>query len=180
LRRKTESWKFNLREAETTLMKTIVIGLGNPILTDDGVGVLVAYEVSKILALQDRNDIDVTEASVGGIRLMELMVGFNRAILVDAIISSNGSSPGTIHKMSLDDLMDISPTQHSASAHDTSISTALDMGKELGLKLPDEIVIFAIEVENIIDFNENPTTGVAKAIPRVTKSVLDEIEKNSN
>ena len=161
-------------------MKTIVIGLGNPILTDDGVGVLVAYEVSKILALQDRNDIDVTEASVGGIRLMELMVGFNRAILVDAIISSNGSSPGTIHKMSLDDLMDISPTQHSASAHDTSISTALDRGKELGLKLPEEIVIFAIEVKNIIDFNENPTSGVAKAIPLATKSVLDEIEKYSD
>ena len=175
--RKSKSWKFNLREAEIKLMKTIVIGLGNPILTDDGVGVLVAYEVSKILALQNRNDINVTEASVGGIRLMELMVGFNRAILVDAIISSNGSSPGTIHKMSLDDLMDISPTQHSASAHDTSLITALAMGRKLGLSLPDEIVIFAIEVENIIDFNENPTTGVAKAIPHATKSVLDEIEK---
>ena len=162
------------------LMKTIVIGLGNPILTDDGVGVLVAYEVSKILALQKRNDIEVTEASVGGIRLMEHMVGFNRAILVDAIISSNGSSPGTIHKMSLDDLMDISPTQHSTSSHDTSLTTALAMGGRLGLLLPDEIVIYAIEVENIIDFNENPTSGVAKAIPLATKSVLDEIEKYSN
>jgi hydrogenase maturation protease len=162
------------------LMKTIVIGLGNPILTDDGVGVLVAYEVSKILALQNRNDVEVTEASVGGIRLMELMVSFNRAILIDAIISSNGISPGRICKMSLDDLREISPTQHSASAHDTSITTALDMGRELGLKLPDEIVIFAIEVENICDFNENPTPDVAKAIPRATKSVLDEIGKYSN
>jgi len=156
-------------------MKTIVIGLGNPILTDDGVGVLVAYEVSKILTLQNRNDIDVTEASVGGIRLMELMIGFSRAILVDAIISSNGSSPGTIHKMSLDDLMDISPTQHSASSHDTSFPTALTMGRKLGLNLPDEIVIFAIEVENIIEFNETPTQKVAQAIPRVTKAVLDAI-----
>lgn len=161
------------------LMKTIVIGLGNPILTDDGVGVLVAYEVSKILALQNRNDVDVTEASVGGIRLMELMVGFNRAILIDAIISINGSSPGRIRKMSLADLSEISPTQHSASSHDTSLTTALDLGRKLGLKLPEEIVIFAIEVENIIDFSENPTTGVAKAIPRATKSVLDEIEKYS-
>ena len=160
-------------------MKTIVIGLGNPILTDDGVGVLVAYEVSKILALQNRNDIDVTEASVGGIRLMELMVGYNRAILVDAIISSNGNSPGTIQKMSLDDLMDISPTQHSASSHDTSLTTALAMGKKLGLKLPDDIVIFAIEVENINEFNENPTPKVAQAIPQVTKAVLNAMDNKA-
>jgi len=174
--RESKFLKFFLREAEIGLMKTIVIGLGNPILTDDGVGVLVAYEVSKILALQNRNDVDVTEASVGGIRLMELMVGFNRAILVDAIISSNGCPPGTIHKMSLDDLTNISPTQHSASSHDTSLITALAMGRKLGLSLPDKIVIFAIEVENIIDFNENPTPKVAQAIPHVTEAVLEVID----
>jgi hydrogenase maturation protease len=78
--------------------------------------------------------------------------------------------------MSLDDLMDISPTQHSASSHDTSLTTALAMGRKLGLKLPDEIVIFAIEVENIIEFNETPTQKVAQAIPRITKAVLDAID----
>ena len=54
-------------------MKTLVIGLGNPILTDDGVGVKVAYAVDDALASGGRNGVTVSEASVGGLRLMEMM-----------------------------------------------------------------------------------------------------------
>jgi hydrogenase maturation protease len=155
-------------------MKTIVIGLGNPILTDDGVGVKVAYELERILATRHPQLADVTEASAGGLRLMELMIGYDRAIIVDAF--TNGSkTPGKMHRMTLDDLRDISPTQHSASAHDTTLVTALDAGKALGMHLPDEVVIFAIEVENVIDFSDEPTTAVAAAIPGVVTAVLNEL-----
>ena len=157
-------------------MKTLVIGLGNPILTDDGVGVKVAYEVERTLASTNHNDIVVTEASVGGLRLMELMIGYDRVILVDAIIKQNGNKPGTIHHMTLDDLRSISPTQHSASAHDTSLVTALEMGWQMGLHLPTEFSIYAIEVENVIEFSDQPTAAVAGAIPKVTAAVLAELQ----
>ena len=157
------------------MIRTLIVGLGNPILTDDGVGVKVAYEVEQALASVDRPDITVTEASVGGLRLMELLIGYDRAIIVDALLGSNGNPPGTIHHMTLDDLRHISPTQHSACAHDTSLVTALDLGHEMGLHLPDEISIYAVEVENVIDFSEQPTPAVAKAIPLVTAEVLAEI-----
>ena len=154
-------------------MKTLIIGLGNPILTDDGVGVKVAYALEDILA-DSRPDVVVTEASAGGLRLMELMLGYDRAIIVDAF--TNGSNtPGKMHRMTLDDLRDISPTQHSASAHDTTLVTALDAGKALGMHLPDEVVIYAIEVENVIDFSEEPTTAVAAAIPGAVTAVLHEL-----
>ena len=154
-------------------MKILVIGLGNPILTDDGVGVKVAYALEDILA-DSRPDVVVTEASAGGLRLMELMLGYDRAIIVDAF--TNGSNtPGKMHRMTLDDLRDISPTQHSASAHDTTLVTALDAGKALGMHLPDEVVIYAIEVENVIDFSEEPTTAVAAAIPGAVTAVLHEL-----
>jgi hydrogenase maturation protease len=156
-------------------MKTIIIGLGNPILTDDGVGVKVAYEVEKALRLQSPiSDLYVTEASAGGLRLMELMLGYDRAIIVDAF--TNGSNtPGKMHRMTLDDLRAVSPTQHSASAHDTTLVTALDAGKALGMHLPDEVVIFAIEVENVIDFSDEPTTAVAAVIPGAVTAVLHEL-----
>ena len=157
--------------------KTIIVGLGNPILTDDGVGVKVAYQIESSLADHKPHNLIITEASVGGLRLMELLEGFDRAIIIDAIQTNNGHKPGEIFKMNLDDLRRISPTQHSSSAHDTSLVTALDAGKALGMKLPDEIVIFAVEVTNILDFNENPTPAVARAIPVVTKMVLDIINK---
>jgi hydrogenase maturation protease len=157
-------------------MKTIVIGLGNPILTDDGVGVLVAYQVANHLATKKPiPDVKVTEASVGGLRLMELMNGYDRAILIDALKLKNDNNPGRIHRMTLDDLKLISPTQHSASAHDTSLVTALEAGQLLGMYMPDEIIIFAIEVENIIDFSDQPTQLVAEAIPSVTTAVLNEL-----
>ncbi len=154
--------------------KTIVIGLGNPILTDDGVGVKVAYAVEEALAGARRDDVTVTEASVGGLRLMELMEGYDRAVLVDAI-TGDTPHPGTIHTMTLGDLCAISPTQHSASAHDTTLVTAFEAGRCLGIELPETVTIYAVEVENIIDFSETPTPAVAEAIPRVTAAVLKDI-----
>lgn len=156
-------------------MQTLVIGLGNPILSDDGVGVRVAYAVERALGPKAGGEITVTEASVGGLRLMEMMIGYDRVILVDAILGSNGNGPGTIHRMTLDDLRTISPTQHSASAHDTSLVTALEMGRRMGLHLPTEISIYAIEVVNVLDFSEEPTPAVAEAIPEATAAVLAEL-----
>jgi hydrogenase maturation protease len=156
-------------------MKTLVIGLGNPILTDDGVGVKVAYEIEKELVDEMREYVDVTEVSAGGLRLMEAMIGYDRVILIDALLHKNGNQPGKISRMTLDDLRRISPTQHSASAHDTTLVTALDAGRELGLSLPDDIIIFAIEVENVMDFSEEPTPDVASAIPKVKDAILADL-----
>ena len=156
-------------------MKTLVIGLGNPILTDDGVGVKVAYQIEKELGDEMRENVDVTEVSAGGLRLMEAMVGYDRVILIDALLHKNGNQPGKISRMTLDDLRRISPTQHSASAHDTTLVTALDAGRELGLSLPDDIIIFAIEVENVMDFSEEPTPDVASAIPKVKDAILADL-----
>ena len=157
-------------------MSILVIGLGNPILTDDGIGVIIANQVEKSLTEHEKQAITVTEASVGGLRLMELMVGFQSVILIDAIISQNGQKPGTFRKFNLDDLRSISPTQHSASAHDTNLITALEAGRLIGLDLPEDITIFAIEVENVLDFSDQPTPAVAESVCPVTSAVLRELK----
>lgn len=154
-------------------MKTLVIGLGNPILSDDGIGVRIAYEVLK--ELPEVNHIEVTEVSVGGLTLMESMIGYDRVILIDAI-QLNDPRPGCIHRMSLDDLREISPTQHSASPHDTTLVTALEMGRQIGLNLPQEIIIYAIEVVNTLDFGEELTPAVAAAIPEATEAIIKELQ----
>jgi len=157
-------------------MKTLVVGLGNPILTDDGVGVKVAYAVEEALGSNIPENITITEASVGGLRLMELMIGYDRVILIDAIMTQNGHEYGFIHQMSLEDLRHITPTEHSSSAHDTSVITALDAGESLGLHLPKEFEIIAVEVENVMDFSDEPTPAVAEAIPKVTTLVLNALQ----
>jgi hydrogenase maturation protease len=153
--------------------KTLVLGLGNPILTDDGVGVLVAENVRT--RLPKDTHIDVTEVSVGGLTLMETMIGYDRVILIDAFQHLEENSPGVVHRMSLEDLRSISPTQHSVSPHDASLVTAMETGQRMGLPLPDEVTIFAIEVENVMDFSDQPTPAVAAVIPEVTEAGLAEL-----
>lgn len=160
-------------------MKTLIIGLGNPILTDDGVGVLVARAVSNVLDETLTQQVTVTEACVGGLRLMEMMVGCDRVILIDALVCEP-SQPGAISRLTLDDLRAMSPTQHTASAHDTTLTTALTTGKRMGLHLPREVIIFAVAVENVFDFSDCPTPAVRKAIPEVTKAVLSELKFGSS
>lgn len=157
------------------MKKILVIGLGNPILCDDGVGVRIAYEVEQRLNPRERASISVTEASAGGLRLMEMMIGFDRVILVDAILSKDKSRPGEIHRLTADDLRNISPTQHSTCAHDTSLITALDLGQEMGLPLPQEITIYAVEVANVTDFGEQLTAEVAEAVPRTAAVILADL-----
>jgi len=147
-------------------VKTLIIGLGNPIITDDSVGLRVAAEVARQLA--DRPDVDVTEDYWGGLRLMERMAGYDRAIVIDAIKS--GRPPGTIHRLTPYDI----PTQRSASAHDVNLPTALEFGRTAGLALPENhnIVLVAVEADDVTTFGERCTPAVEAAIPAAVREVL--------
>ena len=158
-------------------MKTLIIGLGNPILTDDGVGVKVAYQLENRIDLNSHPDLTITEASAGGLRLMEAMLGYDLVVLIDAyFLKPDQTNPGKIHKLSLDDLRSVTPTQHSTSAHDTSLVTALDAAEKMGYQIPQKFMIYAVEVENILDFSETPTPAVADAIPIVTEMIIKDLD----
>lgn len=147
-------------------MKTLVLGLGNPILRDDAVGLLVAEQIRPLLAGQA--DIEVGVDYWGGLRLMERMVGFDRAIVIDAIRS--GAEPGTLQILSPGEL----PTQRSSSAHDVNLLTALKLGRQAGAVLPvnERITLLAIEAVDTTNFGEELTPEVAAAIPEAIQTVL--------
>lgn len=153
--------------------KTLVLGLGNPILSDDGVGVHAAVAVQR--ALPPHACVAVEEACVGGLALMESMVGYDRVILIDAFIRGEGPA-GTIQRLDLDELRQLSPTQHQASAHDTTLVTALETGRRIGLSLPEQITIFAVAVDNVTDFSSRMTPAVARALPAIVQAVLAELD----
>ncbi|MBN2474646.1 MAG: hydrogenase maturation protease [Pirellulales bacterium] len=148
-------------------MKTLVLGLGNPIVTDDSVGLRVAAELKPLLT--GRPEIEIGEDYWGGLRLMERLVGYDRAIVVDAICT--GAKPGTIHRLTPDAV----PTQRSASAHDVNLPTALEFGRRAGVHLPanEDILLVGIEAEDILSFGETCTPAVEAAIPRAVHTVLE-------
>lgn len=151
-------------------MRTLVLGLGNPILTDDGVGI---YVVRGVAARCQQNDVAFAEASVGGLRLLDALAGCERVIIVDAIQTRDGK-PGEIYRICLDDLP---VSLHSGSTHDLSLPGALALGRGAGLALPadKDVVIVAIEVEDVVTFGEACTSAVAAAIPRAVEMVLAEL-----
>ena len=152
-----------------TPSRTVIIGLGSPLLSDDRVGLCVAQQLAVRLA--GRVDVEVREDYRGGLDLMESLAGFGRAIIVDAIIT--GAEPGTIHRLSPEDI----PTQKTATAHDVNLPTALELGRRMGVALPpaDAVVLFGIEAADVLTFAEQCTPAVEAAIPRVIEMVLAEL-----
>jgi hydrogenase maturation protease len=149
-------------------MKTLVVGLGNPILGDDGVGWKVVEEVEKRLAPD--SPVDFECLSLGGLGLMERMIGYQRVILVDAFASDNQS--GAIMVLKLNDLPNYSAF-HTASAHDTSLQNAIALGRTMGAQLPDDVDIVGIATNCIHDFSEELSPSVAEAVQFAAKIVID-------
>lgn len=151
-------------------MKTLILGLGNPLVRDDSVGLRVVWEVKRLVA--DRPDVEVDEDYWGGLRLMERMVGYQRAIVVDAIVT--GAAPGTIHRLTPHGIA----TQKSASSHDVNLPTALKFGRQAGLALPadEDIMLVGIEAEDILTFGDDCTPAVQAAIPLAVRDVLAALE----
>ena len=147
--------------------KTLILGLGNPILTDDGVGI----HVVRAVAARGRCDgVTLAEVSVGGLRLLDTLTGYERVILVDAIQTPDGR-PGQVYLLHLNDLR---ASLHSGSTHDLSLPGALTLGRQLGLVLPTDeaVTIVAIEVEDVLTFGESCTPAVAAAIPEAIEMVM--------
>ena len=173
-------------------MKTIVLGVGNPILRDDGVGIHVIQQLK-----QQINDPNVTidEALTGGMSLLDLILGYDKAVLVDAIKVEN-AQPGEVKRFSLNDFSSV----HSCNPHDVSLKEAVQLAEKIGEKrIPDEIVIIGITVNNhytkLCDmrfhdkiqserlsvaeftFGEQLSPEAAGAVPKAVEMILSELRK---
>lgn len=164
----------------------VVIGLGNPILSDDGIGWQVAEQVRQVLEGQRyegsplaQDSVQITEACVGGLSLAELLVGYERAVIVDAIMTGN-APPGTVYELKLGDLPG---TLNMASAHDTNLVTALRALRRYGARVPSDeaIDIVAVEAQDVWTFREECTPevqrGLAGAVTRVLTLVGEQREQ---
>ena len=151
-------------------MKTLVLGLGNPILSDDGVGVRVAREVADQVKSPQ---VTVSETNVAGLGLLDAIVGYDKVIIIDAIQTGKGQA-GQIYRMGSEDF---SLTKHFSSPHQVNLATALELGKMLGLAMPREITIFAVEAKDVSTFSEKCTSEVEEVIPEVVKMVLGELDE---
>ena len=151
-------------------MKTLVLGIGNTILGDDGVGIYAAQELAARL---DDETITVKDVGVDGLNLLEHILDYDRLVVIDAIITEGGR-PGDIYRLKPEA---ISGTPGGGlSPHHFNLATTLEIGNRLFPdEMPQEVTIFAVEAREVKDITEEMTEAVRKALPRVVDMVFEEL-----
>ena len=145
-------------------MKTLILGFGNPILTDDGVGIRIAHKIK-----EENPYLEVIETSEAGIVLIDHVAGYDKLVIIDSI--KTGEKPGELYKLELEDLK---PAAYFSSSHGIDIATAFKLGDSLGYKMPKHISLYAVEIRDNTTFGEECTEEIEKRIPFITKQIIEE------
>lgn len=147
-------------------VRTLVVGIGSPILGDDGVGVHAARRMRE---RGTPDDVEVVELGTAGLALLELVEGYDRLIVLDAIVT--GAAPGTLHTLVGEE---VARAAHLGPGHEADLPTTLALGRRLaGARMPREVVVLAVEAADLHTFREELTPEVELAIP----GLLAEIER---
>ncbi|AGK61076.1 hydrogenase maturation protease [Archaeoglobus sulfaticallidus PM70-1] len=150
-------------------MKCVIVGIGNPNLCDDALGIRVIEEIEKL-----NLNADTFALFMGDFDVLDKILGYDLAIIVDAI--RLGNEPGTIYEFSHDEFSFIP----FSGTHGMNLITTLRVGMEVfGEEMPGDIRIIAVEVEDVESFGRDCTPKVKAAIPKVVERIT-EIVAGSN
>ncbi len=147
-------------------MRTLIFGLGNPIMRDDAVGLIVAREVHRRVG---SDGIDLVEASVAGLGVLDIIAGYDKVVVIDAIQTRAGRV-GDVYLLQPDDVIS---TPRLASPHDVDFGLALQLGRHLEQEMPEEVKIYAIEVADPRTFSEELTPEVAARVPAIVQRIIE-------
>ena len=145
-------------------MKTLVLGMGNPILRDDRIGLRVLEELE---GLSLDSDVILQTSTLSGMNLLECLIGFDRAILVDAI--QTGGEPGSVYRLTPRDFIARHAFPH---LHNIDFFQTLSWSRGLIPDLPDDVVIIGVEVKEVSNFGEDLTPEVERSVPRAVGQIL--------
>lgn len=125
-------------------MKKVLIGLGNTIVSDDRIGIYLAERLEK-----EKKDFEIIKTSFSGFNLVDLMLGYEKVIVVDSI-KTGLNNIGNIEHYSLEDFEDI----ETFSIHTTDLISAIRTMRDFKLDVPEDISFIAVEVKDITTFKE--------------------------
>jgi hydrogenase maturation protease len=148
----------------------VVLGLGNPLMSDEGVGVFLIEKLAA--AAEVYPHAEFIDAGTGGMNVLHLIADAKKAILIDCAFM--GMTPGAIKKFSADDVKSVKQLAH-ASLHEADIVAVIDLARRLG-QCPEEIVIFGIEPETV-DAGRGLSTAVSGNVDEYLAVIREELDR---
>lgn len=152
-------------------MRTIILGMGNPILCDDAVGIRLARELRT--RLPDHAGVDIVEeCTTGGLNLLDVVTGYDRLVVFDSI-KTEGGTPGTWHAMTGETFRE---TMNLTNVHDANFTTTLELGRQMGARVPSprHIHIFAVEIADNTTFSETMTADLESGFPQYSREIIQQ------
>ena len=147
-------------------IKTLILGIGNDILTDDGIGPKLCDFLKETF---EAKPIKFEKLNVGGLEILEFIQGYETVIFIDAIKTVNGQI-GDVYLFTPDNFKE---TLHLSNLHDTNFITALELGKSLDFKIPKKMYIIAVEIKEDMVFSEYFTEELSIKYHKLKQEVLD-------
>lgn len=144
----------------------LIMGLGNPILTDDGIGLILTRNIKGKFPCADTASI-----TLAGLELLDILAGYDHVFLIDAAIGTGGE-PGELKEIS-----DGRCTLHLFTSHGANFFDLLKLGRDMGLKMPEPAAIFGIEIGNTTDFGTSLSPALKNALPFLEEAITERIRE---
>jgi hydrogenase maturation protease len=147
--------------------RTVVVGLGNPVLTDDRVGLAVAAALAGLLGESPVEDVDVLTGTRGGFELLDLLSGYRRAILVDALTLPH-PRPGRVRRLGPDRL---AGSARLVNPHEISLADAFHLAERMSIPMPASVEILAVEAGDTTTLSEQMTPAVDRVVQPLARRI---------
>lgn len=153
--------------------RTLVVGLGNPILGDDGIGLRLAQDLAVLHQVTDGLEV-LADGPAAGLDLVERLAGYSRVILLDAFSAPDLPVGTLLHR----DASALGPAASTSHVHAMELAAALEAGRRLGLPLPaaSEVHVLAVAARETDSFSEKLSLELEREYPRLRAAVSIEVD----
>lgn len=154
----------------------IVIGLGNPLMGDEGIGIVLIEKITEMAAagkIPGTENVQFHDGGTGGMNLLHTIAGRKKAILIDCALM--GTEPGTLRRFTPEEIQTVKKLAH-LSLHEVDILKVIELAKQLD-ECPEEMVFFGIEPQEITQ-RMDLSDPLKARIDRYIQAVLEEISRS--
>lgn len=147
--------------------RTILIGLGNPIMSDDAVGLMVAEEVLRLVP-----ELEFDLSASGGFDVLDCVIGYERAVIIDSMVTGR-FPPGTVRRVDVDPEL---KTLRADDSHGMDFLKAIEVGRVTGAAMPRDILIYGIEVADPGSLGEEVSRVLKEKVGDIAREIARDLE----